>query len=147
VPGPAIRNVISPGTDPGRNLVAETKQTEGRHACGDGKSYPPPARRGIFDYTRNSLRQPAEVASVQDQRHPRDRSRCFAGDCFWYCWRCVHSYGTQACSLCGHRLCRPLLRKKTGTCLFAAQTECLCSELISCWFLLDACDSDVFCVR
>src|SRR6266487_2834552 len=37
--------------------------------------------------------------------------------------------------------------RKQATCLFAAQTECLCSELISCWFLLDACDSDVCCVR
>src|SRR5216110_2424572 len=45
-------------------LVAETKQTEGRHACGDGKSYPPPARRGLFDNAGNSFCQPTEIALV-----------------------------------------------------------------------------------
>src|SRR6266566_8016381 len=55
VPCPANRMIQSPSTDPGRNLVTEAKKTERRGARGDGKSYPPPARRRLFDDPRNAL--------------------------------------------------------------------------------------------
>src|SRR4030095_1372525 len=89
VPGPPDGNVISPGTDTGGNLITEAKKAERCDACSDRKGYPPPARRGLFHDSTNSLRQPAEVAPVQDQRNMRERSLGLFNH-FRCCWGCVH---------------------------------------------------------
>jgi hypothetical protein len=64
VPGPADRDLISPCADAGGNLIANAKKAEGRGACSDGKTHPPPPRRGLFDYAGNALGQPIEIAPV-----------------------------------------------------------------------------------
>src|SRR5439155_996002 len=69
-----VRNLISPGADAGGNLITNAKKSEGRGACSNGKSHPPPARRGLFHYFGNALGQPTEIAPVQNKRHMRNLS-------------------------------------------------------------------------
>ena len=64
VPGPANRDLISPGADAGGNLIAKTKKSERRGARSDGERHPPPARGWLFHTLRNSLGQPTEIAPV-----------------------------------------------------------------------------------
>src|SRR4029077_17692783 len=88
VPGPANRDVVSPGADTRANLIAKTKEPERRGTRGDGERHPPPARGWLFHDTRNALGQPAKIAPVQNKRHVRDLSLRFFD--FWCCWCCVH---------------------------------------------------------
>src|SRR5439155_2944559 len=65
VPRPSVRNVISPHTDAGGNLVTETEQTEHRDRAGNGETKPPPTRCAILNNARESLGEPTEIAPIQ----------------------------------------------------------------------------------
>ncbi len=71
-PGPANWNVIAPCADASGNQISDAKKSEGRNAGGNHETHPPPPRRGLFDNAGNTLRQPAEITLVQDQRNMRD---------------------------------------------------------------------------
>ena len=64
VPGPANRDVVSPGADTRGNLIAKTKETERRGTGSNGKGHPPPTWGRLLYDTRNSLSQPTEIAPV-----------------------------------------------------------------------------------
>jgi hypothetical protein len=72
VPGPAYRDLVSPGADAGGNLVANAKKAEGRDACSDGEGHPPPPGRGLLHYSGDPFRQPVKIAPVQNKRYAYD---------------------------------------------------------------------------
>ncbi len=116
VPSPPDRDVISPRADASGNLVPKAKKTERRGACSDGKSYPPPAWRRLFNHARDPFRQPAEIAPIQDQRHALDGHRRFGFDHVrrWVCF--VHKLtkidNVIALFSLGHRLSTGASRTK-----------------------------------
>src|SRR5206468_4160903 len=88
VPGPTHRDVVAPCADAGGNLIANAKKAEGRGACSNGENHPPPARRGLFHYLGNALREPTEIAPVQNQRNMSNSLLGFLD--FRCCWCSVH---------------------------------------------------------
>src|SRR6266536_442765 len=134
VPGPANRMIQSPGADAGGNLVTEAKKTERRHARSDRKNHPPPPRRGLLHHSGDSPCQPTEVALVQDQRHARERPLGFF-DHLRRCWCCVHIKSRIADCGLGHNAAPRIENRKSKI------------ENSLCWFLLEACDTDVCRVR
>src|SRR6266567_2912411 len=85
VPGPANWDMISPRADAGGNQVTNTKKSECRHAGGDRESHPPPAWRTIFYDARDSLREPAEIAPVQNKRSALDLPFGILNSFLWWC--------------------------------------------------------------
>src|SRR5947209_13999555 len=73
VPGPADGMVQPPSPDPGRNLIAETKETETGYHRGDGEGDPPPPRCSIFYRAGDALRDPSVTAPIQYQRRASQR--------------------------------------------------------------------------
>src|SRR5439155_15037749 len=88
-PGPTDRDLISPCADAGGNLIANTKKSKRCGACSNGENHPPPPRRGLFHYFGNALREPVEIAPVQDQRNMRNSPLCLL-DFRCCCWCSVH---------------------------------------------------------
>src|SRR5919106_1921552 len=147
VPGPTNRDVISPGANAGRNLEPQAKKTECRDTCGDGKSYPPPAWRGLLHDAGDSFREPTEVAPVQDQRNMRERSLGLFNH-FRCCRGCVHFKLASANCQLPIAKSEPPRRIEHGR----PETSTIGNrkskiENSSSWFLLQACNADVFGVR
>src|SRR4029077_14040856 len=90
VPGPADRDLISPCADAGGNLIANAKKAKRGNARSSHETHPPPPRRGLFDNAGNTLREPIEIAPVQDQGNMRDSPLCLL-DFRCCCWYSVHT--------------------------------------------------------
>src|SRR5262249_22979422 len=103
-PCPADRDVVSPRANAGRNEISDAKKSKRGSARGNGKRHPPPPRRGLFYHAGNTLRQPVEIAPIQNQRNKRD-SPLGLFSLFWCCcWRSVHDSNCElpiaSCQLC-----------------------------------------------
>ena len=101
--GPADGMIQSPGADAGGNLVTDTEEAKRGNCRRNGERYPPPTGGWLFHHARNSFRKPAEVAFIQEQRHPHerpfDRSGRLVFNYFWCCWGAVHVREFAICDL------------------------------------------------
>src|SRR5439155_9069547 len=152
-PSPSDRDVVSPCAHAGGNQVSNAKKSKGRGASSDRERHPPPARRGLLHHTRNALGQPTKIASVQNKRYARDLPlRLF--NRFRRCWGCVHVQIANCrlrkiCKRRGRRGPRTLQHERATGAWLQRNIDNRKSKIenSSCWFLLQACDSDIFRVR